>query len=130
MNRLALFSALCLGAACGGTGVLCNGCQGNMSILDVSPTVFEDSAPTTGGPRFLTIHVRNDGRGDLLWHAVVMHSSAWLSLQPDTGKGGDSTVAQANPAGLAVGDYRDTVVVVDWLTSVARYVPVDFQVLP
>jgi hypothetical protein len=130
MNRLALLSALCLGAACGGPDVLCDGCTGNISILDVSPTSFEDSAPATSGPRFLTIHALNVGGGNLLWHAVVLHSSAWLSLQPDTGKGGDSTVAQANPAGLAVGDYRDTVVVVDLLTSAARYVPVDFRVLP
>jgi hypothetical protein len=124
-----MLSVLCLATACS-PGDLCDSCPGNISILDVSPTSFEDSAPATSGPRFLTIHVLNDGGGDLLWHAVVLHGSAWLSLQPDTGKGGDSTVAQANPAGLAVGDYRDTVVVVDWLTSVARYVPVDFRVLP
>ena len=122
-----------LAAACNTEpGVLCGpgpSCSRNTGIIYVSPTALVDSASVTAGPQRLAVRVANIGGGALIWKAFVLHGSAWLTLPIDSGRGGDSLVAQFDPAGLSTGDHRDTVVVNDELQGGQLLVPVDFRVI-
>jgi hypothetical protein len=54
-----------------------------------------------------TITVTNGGGGTLAWTATK--SAAWLSLSPAAGGSGTNVQVSINAAGLAVGDYFDTI---------------------
>ena len=124
---LPLLSALCLAGAC--TDSLCGCTLGPM--LHITPDSLLDSA-TVGSttPRVMTIEVMNEGGGELRWRAIIKHASPWLSMAPDTGTAGVTPAPQlhANPTGLAVGSYRDTVVVEDISGSGSLQVPVEFRI--
>ena len=80
----------------------------------------------------MTLEVINDGGGELRWRAVIKHASPWLSMAPDTGTAGVTPAPQlqANPTGLVVGSYRDTVIVEDRLGSGSLAVPVELRIYP
>src|SRR5512135_2396928 len=115
-------------SACGDPG-LCS-CR-RTELLRVSPDSLLDSA-TVGSttPRVMTIEVMNEGGGELRWRAMIRHASPWLSMAPDTGTAGVTPAPQlhANPTGLAVGSYRDTVVVEDASGTGSLQVPVEFRI--
>jgi BACON domain-containing protein len=126
---------LCVAAAACGPDTLCSsGCGG--AILLVSPSlpdsIADSAAAGTTAPRVDTIRVENGGSGDLRWAARVLHRGPWLTLQPDTGTAGLSPPLQvrADPTGLALGVYRDTVVVTASSGSAAVMVPVVFRIHP
>ncbi|HEY6110759.1 MAG TPA: hypothetical protein VIV56_17785 [Gemmatimonadales bacterium] len=62
----------------------------------------------------------------------MKHASPWLSLQPDTGTAGETPALQvvADPSGLSVGVYTDTVVVEDRSGTGSLEVPVEFRITP
>jgi Viral BACON domain len=62
-------------------------------------------------PVVASVQVINGGNGSLSWRARVLRAMPWLSIQPDSGIGGQSFSVRIDPSGLGVGDYRDTVVV-------------------
>lgn len=66
------------------------------------------------------------------WRATIKHSSPWLSMAPDTGTAGATPAPQlqANPTGLVVGSYRDTVIVEDRAGTGTLTVPVVFRIYP
>jgi hypothetical protein len=80
----------------------------------------------------MTIEVMNDGSGALRWRAFLKHASPWLSMSPDTGTAGQSPAPhlQANPTGLVVGIYRDTVIVEDRAGTGSLQVPVELRIYP
>ncbi|HSD33359.1 MAG TPA: hypothetical protein VLB49_15680 [Gemmatimonadales bacterium] len=80
----------------------------------------------------MTIEIINEGGGELRWRAIIKHSSPWLSMAPDTGTAGVTPAPQlrANPTGLVLGSYRDTVIVLDRAGTGNRAVPVEFRIYP
>jgi hypothetical protein len=78
-----------------------------------------------------TILIENKGDGDLRWTARALHASPWLSLQPDTGTAGQSPPLQvSDPTGLALGVYRDTVIVAAASGTGMPEVPIVFRIHP
>ena len=128
---LPFLSALCLASGC--TDSLCGCTPAVGTILRVTPNSLLDSAAVgSTTPRDMTIEVMNDGSGALRWRAFLKHASPWLSMSPDTGTAGQSPAPhlQANPTGLVVGSYRDTVIVEDRLGSGSLAVPVELRIYP
>lgn len=102
-------------------------------VAPAAPDSLADSAPVgSTAPRVDTILIENKGDGDLRWSAHSLHASPWLSLQPDTGTAGQSPPLQvsADPTGLALGVYRDTVVVATASGAGTQEVPVVFRIHP
>ncbi|HEX6370700.1 MAG TPA: M6 family metalloprotease domain-containing protein [Longimicrobium sp.] len=64
-----------------------------------------DSAATASVPVEVT------SGGPLAYRARTARGSAWLTVSPDTGAAPGTLVLTARPQGLAVGAYRDTVVI-------------------
>jgi hypothetical protein len=129
--RLPLIASLVLAAACGTDHVLCDfgpGCS-QQGILQVSPTTLVDSASVAAGPQRIAVRVLNAGGGAMSWNALVLDGSSWLTLPVDSGRGGDSLVVRLDPAGLTVGDYRDSVVVLSESGGTLK-LPVDLRVIP
>lgn len=108
--RTSIVAALSVAAA-----AACSHVRGDLvsiGLLDLSPESLADSVPVGSTvPRAMTIHTRNLGGGELQWVARVLNGSPWLSLQTNSGVAGDSVLVWADPTGLAVGVYRDTIVV-------------------
>lgn len=97
-------------------------------LLSVTPSNLAFSAAVaTTAPQGLTIHTQNLGRGGLHWVARVNGASPWLSVQPDSGVVGDSLLVQANPTGLGVGIYHDTVSIASAAGQVVS-VPIEFEI--
>ena len=127
-RHLPLVAGLCLAGACD-QPVCCS----HGPLLRVSPDRLSDSATVSSTtPRVMTLEVINDGGGELRWRAVIKHASPWLSMAPDTGTAGVTPAPQlqANPTGLVVGSYRDTVIVEDRLGSGSLAVPVELRIYP
>jgi hypothetical protein len=126
-------AALCVVAATCRLDDLCGPGCGTGAILQVSPadSLTDSAVVGSTAPRVDTINIENKGDGDLRWSARVLHASPWLSLQPDTGTAGQSAPLQvrADPTGLALGVYRDTVVVAASGSGVQE-VPVVFRIHP
>lgn len=103
-------------------------------VLDADETVVVDSAlrgSTT--PVVPTRLVRNTGSGSLLVRARRLGNSTWLSISPDTVTllAGESKFLQlaANPAGLADGVYRDTVLLeATGAAGSPDSIPVEFRI--
>ena len=128
LRHLPLVAGLCLAGACDQPL-----CCSNGSLLKVSPDRLSDSAAVgSTSPRDMTIEVMNDGSGALRWRAFLKHASPWLSMSPDTGTAGQSPAPhlQANPTGLVVGIYRDTVIVEDRAGTGSLQVPVELRIYP
>ena len=108
--RASIVAALSVAAA-----AACNHVRGDLvsiGLLDLTPDSLADSVLVGSTvPRAMTIHTSNLGGGELHWVARVLDGSPWLSLQTNSGVAGDSVLVWADPTGLAVGVYRDTIVV-------------------
>lgn len=125
--RLGLVVTLCLAAACQEPGCCIDPSPG--PLLVVAPDRLLDSA-TVGSstPQVMALDITNAGDGQLRWQVIAKHASPWLTLQPDTGTAGlASPHVLANPSGLAVGVYRDTIAV-SGNTAAVWVVPVEFRV--
>jgi hypothetical protein len=98
--------------------------------LTVTPLRLLDSA--TAGDitvRDMVLHTVNQGGGELRWRAMLKQPADWLSIHPDSGLAGiDSIVASANPTGLAVGVYSDTIIIVPSTGIGAGQVPVELRI--
>lgn len=129
--RFLVIAALCVGAATCREGALGTGAL--LFVAPAAPDSLVDSA-TVGStaPRLDTIRIMNYGGGLLSWAAHVKHASPWLSLQPETGTAGQSAPLQvhADPTGLALGVYRDTVIVAAASGTGTQEVPVVFRIRP
>ncbi|HZH40968.1 MAG TPA: invasin domain 3-containing protein, partial [Gemmatimonadales bacterium] len=102
----------------------------NGGVLTLSPLSVSDSAPlgSTGG-RTQQLIVGNGATGRITWTATTAHGSAWLHLGAATGTAPDTLPLTLTPSGLALGTYRDTVVVTGSGSSEGELrVPVQFTV--
>lgn len=131
LHRAAVVTSVLIVTACGDQ-IIC-ACSRAGAILRVNPDRFLDSAAVgSTTPRVMTLEVINDGGGELPWRATIKHASPWLSMAPDTGTAGVTPAPQlqANPTGLVVGSYRDTVIVEDRTGTGSLAVPVEFRIYP
>ena len=79
-------------------------------VLSVSPNSISFSGQAGGtNPAAQTVNVSNTGGGTLNWTAAATQS--WLGLSPGSGAAPASFSATANLAGLAAGNYSDTITV-------------------
>ena len=118
-------------AACCGTTATCRQVQDivGTGTLTVTPDSLVDSVSVgSTASRAMTIHTANLGDGELRWRAQVAIGSPWLTIQTDSGMAGESILVWANPTGLGVGVYRDTIIVATDAGSISR-VPVTFRTL-
>ncbi len=123
-------AALCVVAVTCRAGLLGNGPL--LFVDPAAPDSLADSAPVgSTAPRVDTINIENKGDGDLRWTARALHTSPWLSLQPDTGTAGQTAPLQvrSDPTGLALGVYRNTIIVAATSGGV-QAVPVVFRIHP
>lgn len=79
-------------------------------VLVVKPGEISRTTRASNSQFFDTLEVRNDGSGPLVWTAS--NTSAWLTLGTVAGVGDGKIPLRVSSAGLGVGTYRDTVVVV------------------
>lgn len=102
------------------------------ALLGVGDSLVDSATVGSTVPRVDTIRIMNYGGGLVSWAAQVKHVSPWLTLQPDTGTVGLSAPLQvhADPTGLALGVYRDTIIVATPSTGAALPVPVVFRIHP
>jgi len=97
---------------CRSDGVLCSPGCGPIGYLNVVPdSVVESAAVGSTTPLVDTLSVKNMGGGSLSWTARTLHATPWLTLQPDSGVAGSALGVRDDPTGLALGEYRDTVMV-------------------
>lgn len=97
-------------------------------LLKVSGPVVDSATVGSTAIRVDSITIRNAGGGELTWHAHAVHTTSWLTLQPDSGMAGDLLRVRADPTGLALGVYRDSVVI-EASSGGAVLVPVEFRIL-
>ena len=107
------------------------------ALLCVTPslpdTLADSAAAGSGLRRSDTISITNCGGGELRWTAAVQRGSSWLAVQPDSGAvavGGLSPQVMFDPAALAAGVYRDTIVVNSTTGNGVALIPVRFDVHP
>jgi hypothetical protein len=99
-------------ATCRSDGVLCGPGCGAPGFLSVVPdSVVESAAVGSTTPLVDTLSVKNMGGGTLSWIARTLHASPWLTLQPGSGVAGGALGVRDDPTGLALSEYRDTVIV-------------------
>src|SRR5690242_2475047 len=103
-----------------------------IATLAVVPRALRDSAAvgSTATPAE-SIAVVNAGQGTLSWHAELRLGGEWLTVSASDGVAPATLHLSFNPAGLATGLYRDTLVVTgaNADSSPAR-VPIEFAVHP
>ncbi|HEX4561108.1 MAG TPA: Ig-like domain-containing protein, partial [Gemmatimonadales bacterium] len=101
-------------------------------VLTLSPLSLSDSAQLgSRGARTQQLIVGNGATGRITWTATTTHGSAWLHLGAATGTAPDTLPLTFVPTGLALGTYRDTVVVTGSGSSEGELrVPVQFTVQP
>ncbi|MGH7567794.1 MAG: Ig-like domain-containing protein [Gemmatimonadales bacterium] len=99
-------------------------------ILTVSPTRLVDTAAVgSAASRSLSLEISNAVPGRLSWTAARLLSSSWLALDAASGTAPSTLRLTADPAGLAVGTYRDTVVVTTNGTSEGEArIPIEFTI--
>lgn len=99
-------------------------------VLTLNPLFLADSAPLgSTAARTQRLIVANGATGRITWTAATAHSAAWLRLGAATGTAPDTLPLTLLPAGLALGTYRDTVVVTGSGSSTGELrVPVQFTV--
>ena len=101
-------------------------------VLTLTPLALADSAPlgSTAG-RAQRLIVGNGATGRITWTASVAHNAAWLRLAAATGTAPDTLPVTLVPSGLALGAYRDTIVVTGSGSSAGELrVPVELEVQP
>jgi hypothetical protein len=79
-------------------------------MLVVDPEEISHTARSNNREFFDTLEVRNDGSGPLVWTAS--HNSGWLTLGTVAGVGEGNIPLKVSSGALAIGTYKDTVVVV------------------
>ncbi|HTK55737.1 MAG TPA: hypothetical protein VL295_02855, partial [Gemmatimonadales bacterium] len=101
-------------------------------VLTLNPLALADSAPLgSTAPRPQQLVITNGATGRITWTATTAHNSAWLHLGAATGTAPDTLPLTFVPTGLAIGTYRDTVVVTgSGSTEGDLRVPVQFTVQP
>src|SRR5579864_4128743 len=99
-------------------------------VLTLNPLSLADSAPLgSTAARTQRLMVSNGATGRITWTATTAHGSAWLHLGAATGTAPDTLPLTLLPTGLALGTYRDTVVVTGSGSSAGELrVPVQFTV--
>jgi len=93
----------------------------------VDGSIVDSAAVGSTVPKVDSLSIRNAGGGDLHWTARTVHASPWLSLQPDSGVAGSAMVVKADPTGLPLGNYQDTLIVTSTIGG-AVLVPVLFRI--
>lgn len=129
LHRAFVVTSVLIVTACGDQ-IIC-ACSRAGAILRVNPDRLLDSAVVgSTTPRVMTLEVMNEGAGELRWRATIKHGSPWLSMTPDAGTAGQTPAPQlqANPTGLVVGSYRDTVIVEALSGTGSMQVPVEFRI--
>src|SRR2546425_6601305 len=127
-----------LGAAAGALTVVCVTCKLDKLTNTPLPTaalaiapgrVLDSAAAGSVAMQHDSLTLSNTGSGPLAWSARAAANGAWLDVTPTSGTTPARLRLQLNPAGLAPGVYRDTVVVSAGQAagSPAR-VPVEFVV--
>src|SRR5437899_1605471 len=100
-------------------------------ILQVTPTLLEDSAAVGSlAARVMSLQISNGASGALGWTAASSRASPWLRLASPSGDAPGALVISADPTGLRVGIYRDTVVVAAMTGGGEARIPVQFTVHP
>ncbi|HYK10632.1 MAG TPA: Ig-like domain-containing protein [Gemmatimonadales bacterium] len=101
-------------------------------VLTLNPLALADSAPLgSTAARTQRLIVGNGATGRITWTASTAHNSAWLHLGAAAGTAPDTLPLSFVPTGLALGTYRDTVIVTgSGSTEGALRVPVQFTVQP
>ncbi len=101
-------------------------------ILTVSPTRLVDTAAVgSAASRTLSLEITNAVPGRLSWTAARLNGSQWLTLGAASGTAPSTLMLTADPAGLAVGSYRDTIVVTTNGTAGGEArIPVEFTIRP
>lgn len=79
-------------------------------ILDIDPRSVSRSTRSANAQLEGDLEVKNEGTGPLVWTAS--NRSKWLTLENVAGVGEGEIEYRISSAGLAVGTYRDTIVVV------------------
>jgi hypothetical protein len=99
-------------------------------VLTLNPLSLADSAPLgSTAARTQRLMVSNGATGRITWTATTAHGSAWLHLGAATGTAPDTLPLTLLPTGLALGTYRDTIVVTGSGSSAGELrVPVQFSV--
>ena len=81
-------------------------------ILQVSPPQLTAAAAVgSRAGRVMTVEITNGADGDLAWTASRMGTGPWLALRATGGTAPSTLEAIADPTGLAVAQYEDTLVV-------------------
>ena len=101
-------------------------------VLVVTPLALADSAPLgSSAPRTQRVVVGNGASGGITWTATTARSSTWLHLGAATGSTPDTLPVSLVATGLALGTYRDTIVVTGSGSSAGELrVPVQLTVQP
>src|SRR5690348_16009759 len=99
-------------------------------VLTINPLFLADSAPLgSTAARTQRLTVSNGATGRITWTAATAHNSAWLHLGAATGTAPDTLPLTFTPTGLALGTYRDTVIITGaGSTEGELRVPVQFTV--
>ena len=99
-------------------------------VLVVNPPLLADSAPLgSSAARIQKFVVGNAASGRLSWTAATSRNSPWLKLSAASGTTPDTVPVRFLPATLAIGVYRDTVVVTGTGSSAGELrIPVQFTV--
>src|SRR5207245_1657244 len=100
-------------------------------VLNVTPGSVSDTA-TLGvpPPKTATLTVTNGDGGVLAWRDSAAQRSAWLGLAPASAGGPGSITVSLNPANLAAGTYKDTIIVTSTgATGSPARLPVQFHIL-
>ena len=99
--------------------------------LQITPTWLEDSAAAGSiAARVTSIQISNGATGVLGWTAAVSRASSWLHLGTLSGNAPGTLAMSADPSGLGVGVYHDTIVVSAMSGGGEAHIPIQFTVHP
>jgi len=100
--------------------------------LNTSPVALSDSAAVgSTAPHTVSVRLSTTGATSVSWSASRAQGSAWLSLTATSGMAPDTVELSLVPVGLAVGVYRDTLVVTAGGSDAdPTRVPVEFSIHP
>jgi hypothetical protein len=98
-------------------------------IPDLAPLI--DSATVgANAPRIEHLALRILGGGKIQWVAHVKNRASWLALSDSSGFAPDTLDVIADPTGLGVGTYRDTIVIATSINPAILALPVEFRIVP
>src|SRR5512145_817154 len=98
-------------------------------ILQVTPPRLDDSAAAGSmAARITSLQISNGASGALGWTAAVSRASPWLQLGTLSGNAPGTLAMSADPTGLGVGVYHDTIVVAAMSGGGEARIPVQFSV--